>query len=86
MLEILGNGINYGWAIARHGGYASSSQEAVHEIAGIGFDVVSAWLRDETLDSKLLDRIDLVRGALAEVDDFYRMTGEFEAQQRTTKG
>lgn len=63
------DGIDIGFDLVRLTGYATGYQRAVARMAVIGFDVASAWLRDEPeLDADLQRRLDDLASKIYEAD------------------
>ena len=79
-IESVNEGLTISWHLVRKVGYASNQEAAVLKVSQIGFEVISAWLRDErTIDAELLKKVDELQTSNADVAGQYEFEDKLSA-------
>lgn len=85
-LETVIEGIGANYGLVYKAGYASSREATVNQLAALGFDLTSAWLRGErVIDARVFERIDDLRKSLAHMYQTYQEEQDAERDNRAKR-
>lgn len=71
MLDVAADGVSYSYGLTRETAWAPTYQESVLSTSRLGFEVVSAWMRDENVDSTTQAKVNGLKASLDEMHAQY---------------
>ncbi len=86
LLDIAADGVSYSYGLTRQTAWAPTYQESVLSTSRLGFEVVSAWMRDESVDSATQAKVNALKASLdnmhAQYADQRRAQQEWAREQK----
>jgi hypothetical protein len=83
-LQLVCDGISANWGLAAKAGYRASGKDVANDVATLGFEITSAWLRAEReFDQLTVKRLEELRNSLDQMWEQFQNEDDARRQHRS---